>query len=158
MYWKPGPLEVTTWEEMTWSATLHSGCQAQEGLNEVSWILYIAHWKHQGSVYLIKGTEQWQNKSFYFKSISLDFPGGPAVQNSANAGDTGLISASGSWRRKWQPTPIFLPGKFHGQGRMVGYSQWSHKRVGHNVVTKQVIILASEGGTSQTVTWSFLTS
>ena len=27
------------------------------------------------------------------------------------------------WRRKWQPTPIFLPGKFHGQRSLVGYIQ-----------------------------------
>ena len=26
------------------------------------------------------------------------------------------------WRRKWQPTPVFLPGKFHGQGSLAGYS------------------------------------
>ena len=26
------------------------------------------------------------------------------------------------WRSKWQPTPEFLPGKFHGQGSLVGYS------------------------------------
>ena len=26
------------------------------------------------------------------------------------------------WRRKWQPTPIFLPGKSHGQRSLVGYS------------------------------------
>ena len=26
------------------------------------------------------------------------------------------------WSRKWQPTPIFLPGKFHGQRKLVGYS------------------------------------
>ena len=25
------------------------------------------------------------------------------------------------WRRKWQPTPVFLPGEFHGQ-RSLGYS------------------------------------
>ena len=31
------------------------------------------------------------------------------------------------WRRKWQPTPVFLPGKFHGQGCLVDYSPWSHK-------------------------------
>ena len=28
------------------------------------------------------------------------------------------------WRRKWQPTPVFLPGKSHGQTRLVGYSSW----------------------------------
>ena len=31
------------------------------------------------------------------------------------------------WRRKWQPTPVFLPGKFHGQRSLVGYSLWGHK-------------------------------
>ena len=31
------------------------------------------------------------------------------------------------WRRKWQPTPVFLPGKFHGQRSLVGYSPWGCK-------------------------------
>ena len=31
------------------------------------------------------------------------------------------------WRREWQPTPVFLPGAFHGQRRLEGYSPWSHK-------------------------------
>ena len=34
------------------------------------------------------------------------------------------------WRRKQQPTPAFLPGKFHGQRSLEGYSQWGHKRAG----------------------------
>ena len=34
------------------------------------------------------------------------------------------------WRRKWQPTPIFLPGKFHGQRGLVGYSSWGLKELG----------------------------
>ena len=41
------------------------------------------------------------------------------------------------WRRKWQPTPEFLPGKSHGQRSLVGYSPWGLKRVGHDLVTKQ---------------------
>ena len=28
------------------------------------------------------------------------------------------------WRRKWHTTPIFLPGKFHGQRSLVGFSSW----------------------------------
>ena len=28
------------------------------------------------------------------------------------------------WRRKWQPTPVFLPGKSHGQKRLAGCSPW----------------------------------
>ena len=31
------------------------------------------------------------------------------------------------WRRKWQPTPGFLPGESHGQRRLVGYSPWGCK-------------------------------
>jgi len=31
------------------------------------------------------------------------------------------------WRRKWQPTPVFLPGKSHGQRSLVGYSPWDSK-------------------------------
>ena len=31
------------------------------------------------------------------------------------------------WRRKWQGTPVFLPGKFHGQGSLEGYSPLSCK-------------------------------
>lgn len=31
------------------------------------------------------------------------------------------------WRRKWQPTPIFLPGKSHGQRSLAGYSAWGRK-------------------------------
>ena len=39
--------------------------------------------------------------------------------------------------RKWQPTPVFSPGNSHGQRSLVGYSPGGHKRVGHNLVTKQ---------------------
>ena len=40
-----------------------------------------------------------------------------------------------SWRRKWQSTPVFLPGKSHGQRSLVGYSPWGCKRVGHDWAT-----------------------
>ena len=33
------------------------------------------------------------------------------------------------WNRKWQPTPVFLPGKFHGQRSLVGYSPWGRKEL-----------------------------
>ena len=33
------------------------------------------------------------------------------------------------WRRKWQPTPVFLPGESHGQGSLAGYSPWGHKEL-----------------------------
>ena len=41
------------------------------------------------------------------------------------------------WRRKWQPTPVFLPGTFHGQRSLAGSSPWGCKIAGHNLPTKQ---------------------
>ena len=32
------------------------------------------------------------------------------------------------WRRKWQATPVLLPGKFHGLRSLVDYSPWGHKK------------------------------
>ena len=32
-------------------------------------------------------------------------------------------------RRAWQPTPVFLPGKSHGQKNLAGYSPWGHKEL-----------------------------
>ena len=31
------------------------------------------------------------------------------------------------WRREWLPTPVFLPGEFHGQWSLAGYSPWDLK-------------------------------
>ena len=42
-----------------------------------------------------------------------------------------------SWSKKWQLTPLFLPGKFHGQRSLEGYNPWVHERVGHDWATKQ---------------------
>ena len=41
------------------------------------------------------------------------------------------------WRRKQQPSPVFLPGKSHGQRSLVVNSPRCRKRVGHNLATKQ---------------------
>ena len=35
------------------------------------------------------------------------------------------------WRRKWQPTPVFLPGKSHGQRSLAGYHPWGWERDEH---------------------------
>ena len=33
------------------------------------------------------------------------------------------------WRRKWHPTPVFLPGESHGRRSLVGYSPWGRTRL-----------------------------
>ena len=46
-----------------------------------------------------------------------------------NAGDVRFNPWVGKipWRRKWQPTPVFLPEEFHGQRSPVGCSPMDHK-------------------------------
>ena len=64
--------------------------------------------------------------------MPLGFPGGPVVKNPpANPGDLGFDSwvRKIPWSRKWQPTPVFFPGEFHGQRSLVGDSLWGHKEL-----------------------------
>ena len=58
------------------------------------------------------------------------FPcGSDGKESACNAGDPGLIPGNVPWRRKWQPTPVFFPGEFHGQMSPVGYNTWGHKKL-----------------------------
>ena len=54
----------------------------------------------------------------------MDFTDGSVVKNATanarDARDTGLILGKIPWRRKRQPTPVFLPGKFQGQRSLAG--------------------------------------
>ena len=57
----------------------------------------------------------------------------------ANAEDMGSISGVGKipWSRKWQPIPVVLPGKSHGQRRLAGCSPWGTKGIEQDLETKQ---------------------
>ena len=75
--------------------------------------------------------------SCFFKrwglGIPWQFPGGASGKESACQGmRCEFDSWVGKilWRRRWQPTPVFLPGEFHGQRRLAGYSPWGHKELG----------------------------
>ena len=51
--------------------------------------------------------------------------------SAGDARDLGFISEFGKipLGRKWQPAPVFLPGKLCGQRSLVGYSPWGHKEL-----------------------------
>ena len=38
-----------------------------------------------------------------------------------------MLGPEDPWRRKWHPTPVFLPGEFHGQRSLEGHSPWGRK-------------------------------
>ena len=63
-------------------------------------------------------------------SLFGGFPGGSDGKESAcNAGDPGLTPGSQRFpcRREWLPTPVLLPGEFHRQRSLVGYSPWGQE-------------------------------
>ena len=59
---------------------------------------------------------------------------------SADSGDGGSIPGTGRGkrrRRKWQPTPVLLPGKSHAQRSLANHTPRGRKRVGRDRVTKE---------------------
>ena len=66
----------------------------------------------------------------FFFFIHLGFTGGSDKDSTCNTRRTGFDPwvRKIPWRRKWQPTPVFLHGEFHGQRSLGGgYSPWGCK-------------------------------
>jgi len=63
----------------------------------------------------------------------MGFPGCSAVTKFRRHGFDLWIGKM-PWRKKWQPTPVFLFGKSHGQRSLVGYNPWNLKRVRHDKI------------------------
>jgi len=62
----------------------------------------------------------------------IGLPGGSDGKESAcHMGDPGSMPGLGRspGEGKWLPTPVFLPGEFHGQRILVSYSPWDHKEL-----------------------------
>ena len=57
----------------------------------------------------------------------------PAMQESC----VYSLGQQDTWRRKWQPTPVFLPGEFHGQKSLTGNSPWGREESDTTKVTQQ---------------------
>ena len=62
------------------------------------------------------------------RALLKSFPGGSVVRNCLLYRRLEFDSwVEIRWRREWQSTPVFLPGEFHGQQSLVGYSPRGHK-------------------------------
>ena len=79
---------------------------------------------------------------------SLGFPGGSVIKNlPASEGDTGDLGSTLGLRwspggRNGNPLHLFLPGKFHGQRSLAGYSPWGCKELD---MTEQLSLHAPTG-------------
>ena len=76
---------------------------------------------------LVAGGSSLRQKTFYREQMNnnhlqLFFPSWPVKPTENLSQHWGIV-----WRRKWQPTLVFLPGEFHGQRRLAGYSPWGCK-------------------------------
>ena len=125
---------------MLWNYSVHSYCTTimLPGRTGIRYTLGMGMSRHdkylrQGSVFK-QFTTVWQGSVFKELTISLIVQ---LVKNLQQCRRPGLNSwvRKIPWRRKWQPTPTFLPGESHGQRSLAGYSPWV-ARVGHNLVTK----------------------
>ena len=61
--------------------------------------------------------------------LPLGFPGGSVIKNPPARQEPWIqsLGPEDPWGRKWQPTPVFLPRKSHGQRTL--YSPWGRKRI-----------------------------
>ena len=68
---------------------------------------------------------------YFYKDL---FPNKITVWDLGVRTSTYLLGVHNSlhWRRKWQLTPVFLPGKTYGQRNLGGYSPWGHKESNTN--------------------------
>ena len=62
-------------------------------------------------------------------AATTSFPGASVVKKPPAMKETDLISFNQEdpLKKEMQPTPVLLPGEFHGQRSLVGYSPWGHK-------------------------------
>ena len=119
---------------------------------ESGWTLGVGWWTGRPGVLQFMGSKSQTRLSDWTELISVKYwlitcststHGLPwwlnSKESACQAGDSGLISGLGRfpWRNIWQPTPVFLPEKSHGQRSLVGYGSWGHRRqrLNHNIHT-----------------------
>ena len=76
-----------------------------------------------------------------WKILWMEEPGGLQSMGSLGVGHNWATSLSlftfMHWRRKWQPTPVFLPGESHGQRSLVGCCLWGRTESDTTEATQQ---------------------
>ena len=98
----------------------------------------ILSWVHRVILREGKGTPLQYS---CLKNPMEEEPGGLQSMGSLRVGHNWATSLSlftfMYWRRKWQPTPVFLPGESQGRGSLVGYCLWGRTESDTTEVTQQ---------------------
>ena len=95
------------------------------------------------NVVLVSGVQQSDLVTFISIHIYRGFPRGSDGENPSAMQGTWVhsLGQEDSLERKQQPTPVFLPGEFHGQRSLVGYRPWDHKK---SATTERLTLLLSQ--------------
>ena len=94
-----------------------------------------SHWLKPQIYHYMEKAMAPHSSTLAWKTPWMEEPGRPQSMGSLRIGHNWGTSLSlftfMHWRRKWQPTPVFLPGESQGRRNLVGCRLWG-RRVGHN--------------------------
>ena len=125
MQWKETCLWVHKWV-FSWVQLLSKVCV----LGELPQPLWASASLFCNGDYTLFGGSLWGFMGQNVHGIGGSMVKKKTTKTDGNERDSSLIPESGSkipWRRKWQPTVVFLPGESHGWRSLVGYSPWGCK-------------------------------
>ena len=98
------------------------------GTLEIRSIFWYVPWKCYMLPYLMEKAMAPHSSTLAWKIPWMEEPGGLQSMGSLRLGHDWTTSLSlftcMHWRRKWQPTPVFLPGESQGRGSLVGCCLW----------------------------------
>ena len=109
-------------------------------------VLLMRDFHHQASLLMATDLNAWTERAMAHHSSTLAWrvpwteePGRLQSTGSLGVGHDWATSlslfTSMHWRRKWQPTPVFLPGESQGWGSLLGYHLWGHTELDTTKVT-----------------------
>ena len=105
---------------------LHGTKLCNKCVQECLWI--ISHNLVLHIHFILKKAMAPHSSTLAWKTPWMEEPGRLQSMGSQRAGHDWAISLSlftfMHWRRKWQPTPVFLPGESQGRGILVGFRLW----------------------------------
>ena len=131
--WQPTPVFLPG-ESQGRGSLVAAVCGITQSRTRLKWL--------SSSIAAFTCTRPWLEKAMAPQSSTLAWkipwteePGGLQSMGSLRVGHDWVTLLSlftfMHWRRKWQPTPVFLPGESQGQGNLVGCCLWG-RRVGHD--------------------------
>ena len=116
----------------SWWAAVHGVAKSRTRLSDFTFTLHF---------HALEKAMATHSSVLAWRIPGMGEPGGLQSMGSLRVGHDFTTSLSlftfMHWRRKWQPTPVFLPGESQGRGSLVGCHLWSRTEQGRTEATQQ---------------------